>query len=137
MCVPWSGVSCFTQLLQSYIRNSWCWAPQVVPIGNVGLVEPFCRLQQSPITLGRFQDQLMSSGDLVSTPSFKGTCFSILSPLITPFPKSPLETPSIPWAIIRVLATHMRWMNNSPAISNFHSRRIRLKSYLLLDVPLK
>ena len=78
-----------------------------------------------------------SLGALKSTPSLRHTKFSIDFPLITQLLKSPCKTSLVPWAIIWVPATQIRWMWSSLLISNLCSWRIRSNNSLLLEVPLK
>lgn len=77
------------------------------------------------------------AGNLVSTPRFSGMYWSMPRPLITPDARSPLETPSVPSSIMRVPATQMRWMNNSPFISSFRKRKTSSNRSLFFEVPLK
>jgi hypothetical protein len=81
--------------------------------------------------------QSTKAGAHWSTLVSRGMKLSMHCPLITPLFRSPQEIPSIPFSIILIPATQIRWIMRSPRISNFCKRRIRSKRPLLLEDPLK
>mmetsp|Transcript_20683 Transcript_20683/g.30308 ORF Transcript_20683/g.30308 Transcript_20683/m.30308 type:complete len:236 (+) Transcript_20683:9860-10567(+) len=61
-------------------------------------------------------------GDRSMASMCMGTCESIDSPRITPSYISPRDSPSVPWAIIRVPATWISWTLHLACISKVNSR---------------